>query len=448
MAVKDLTNGREGRLILNFALPMLIGNVFQQLYNVVDSIVVGNYIGKEALSAVGASFPIFYALISLVIGLASGTAIVISQYFGAKKYEMVQKGADTLFILLFFAAIIVSSLGIYFIDEILQLIDLPADVVPDAKIYLTYTLLGLLAAFGYNGTASLLRALGDSVTPLYFLIISTITNIALDLLFVLQFNMGVEGVAIATVISQVGAFITAIIYINRNFDIVKINFMKMKFDKKIFFKSIKVGLPAGLQQLFVAVGITAVLKIVNGFGTSVVAGYSVATRVGMFASMPAMNFAQALTAFTGQNIGAGKINRVRKGLMSTLAMSSGISVSISLIVVFGAEQIIGLFSPDPEVIRVGTEYLRIVGAFYVLFTLMFTFTGVFRGAGDTLIPMFISLFSLWIIRLPLSYYFSEKFGETGIWYAVPVAWAFGLILVFGYYLGGRWKRKGLVEKKK
>ena len=444
MAVRDLTNGNERKLILNFALPMLIGNVFQQLYNIVDSIVVGQYIGKIALSAVGASFPIFFALISLVIGLASGAGIVISQYFGAKDYKQVQKASDTLFLILFFASLIVSAAGIFFIDNILALIDLPAEVIPDAKIYLIYTLAGLLMAFGYNGTASLLRSLGDSKTPLYFLIISTITNIFLDLLFVLVFGMGIEGVAIAKIISQAGAFISSVIYINRRMDTVKINFLKMSLDKKIFVKSVKVGLPTGMQQMFVAVGMMAVLKIVTGFGTSVIAAYSVATRVGSFALMPAMNFSQALTSFTGQNIGAGKISRIRKGLLSTIGMSSIISITISLFVIFGGEYIMAVFTPDTDVIRIGTEYLQIVGSFYILFSVMFTFMGVFRGAGDTLIPMFFSLLSLWIIRLPLSYYLSDIYGETGIWYAVPVAWAVGLLLSLGYYLGGRWKRKVVV----
>lgn len=444
MAVKDLTSGKEGRQILNFALPMLIGNVFQQLYNVVDSIVVGNYIGKEALSAVGASFPVFYMLISLVIGLGSGAGIVISQYFGAKKYELVQKASDTLFILLFAASLIVTAVGLVFIEDILHLVQLPEDVLPDAKLYLTYTLGGVIVAFGYNGTASLLRSMGDSKTPLYFLIISTLTNIVLDLVFVLIFNMGVEGVAIATIISQAGAFITAVIYINRKIDVVNINFLRMEFDREIFTKSVKIGLPTGLQQMFVAVGITAVLSIVSTFGTAVIAAYSVATRIGSFAAMPAMNLSQALTSFTGQNMGAGKIRRIRKGLLSTMGMSSTISIVIGLLVIFAGKYIMGVFTPDADVIAIGAEYLRIVGSFYVVFSMMFTFLGVFRGAGDTLIPMFISLLSLWLIRIPFSYYLSDIYEETGIWYAVPLAWIVGLVLAFAYYMGGRWKRKAVV----
>lgn len=443
--MKDLTKGKESRLIFQFALPMLIGNVFQQLYNVVDSIIVGNYIGKEALSAVGASFPVFFALISLIIGLASGSAIVISQYFGAKDYEKVQRGVDTMFIILMVSTVLISTAGIYFVEDIFRLMKLPEEILPEAKIYLVITLGGLFAAFGYNGTAAIFRSMGDSKTPLYFLMVSTITNIFLDLLFVLQFGMGIAGVAIATVISQAGAFATSIIYINRKHEVISVNFFKLKFDKDIFKKSIKVGLPSGMQQLFVALGITAIFSIVNKFGTNVIAAYSVATRIDSFAMMPAMNFGQALTSFVGQNVGAGKIDRVKKGLKSTLIMSSVVSLTISFIVIFAGGYLMGVFTPDKDVIRIGHEYLMIVGAFYIIFSTMFSFTGVFRGAGDTLIPMFITLFALWLIRIPLSYYLSIDFAQNGIWYSIPTAWAFGFTASIIYYLTGRWKTKAVVK---
>lgn len=443
--LKDLTIGKESKAIFQFALPMLIGNVFMQLYNIVDSIIVGNYIGKEALSAVGASFPVYFALISLVIGIASGSAIVISQYFGAKDYEKVQKGVDTMFILLIASTVVISFIGIVFVEDIFRLIKLPEELMADAKTYMVITLLGLFAAFGYNGIASIYRSLGDSKTPLYFLIISTITNILLDLLFVLQFGMGVEGVAIATIISEIGAFASGIIYLNRTHKVIKINLFKLKFDKEIFLKSTKIGLPAGFQQLFVALGMTALFAVVNQFGTNVIAAYSVALRIDSFAIMPAMNFGQALTAFVGQNIGAGKIHRVKNGLKSTILMSSSISLSISIIVIFAGGYLMALFTPDKEVIRLGHEYLMIVGSFYIIFAVMFSYTGVFRGAGDTIIPMFITLFSLWLIRIPLSYYLSADFAQNGIWYSIPLAWGFGLTASLIYYFSGRWKNKAVVS---
>ena len=213
--MKDLTTGKEGSLILKFALPMLLGNVFQQLYNIVDSIIVGNFIGKEALAAVGASFPIIFAFLSLIIGIVSGSTIVISQYFGAKDIEKVKRAIDTLFIFLFFASIIISIVGIIFSEDIFRMLKLPEEIIPQATTYFNIFIGGVIVSFGFNGTSAILRGLGDSKTPLYFLIVSTFFNIGFDLLFVLVFKWGIAGVAIATVLAQGGAFLTAIIYLNR-----------------------------------------------------------------------------------------------------------------------------------------------------------------------------------------------------------------------------------------
>ncbi len=232
--MKDLTVGKESKLIFQFAAPMLLGNVFQQLYNIVDSIVIGNFIGKEALAAVGASFPIIFVLISLVIGFGTGATIIIAQYFGAKQLEKVKRTIDTLYIFLFFASIVLTILGITFSGPLFKLIQLPEEVFPYAKQYLNIYLSGLIFFFGFNGTAAILRGLGDSKTPLYFLIVSTITNIVFDLLFVIVFDWGIAGVAIATVISQGGAFITAIIYLNRTHQIMKFSISKLVFDREIF----------------------------------------------------------------------------------------------------------------------------------------------------------------------------------------------------------------------
>jgi len=442
--MKDLTVGKEGSLILKFALPMLLGNVFQQLYNVVDSIIVGNFIGKEALAAVGASFPIIFAFLSLIIGIASGSTIVIAQYFGAKDIEKVKRTINTLFIFLFFASIIISIVGIYFSEEIFRLLKLPEEVIPQATTYFNIFMGGVVVSFGFNGTSAVLRGLGDSKTPLYFLIISTVINIGLDLLFVLVLKWGIEGVAIASVIAQAGAFITAIIYLNKTHKIIRFSFKELIFDRIIFKKSLRIGLPTGLQQFFVAAGMMALISIVNGFGTDVIAAYSVAIKIDGIASMAAMNFAAALATFVGQNIGAKKIDRVRAGFIATLKMSSIIAVIISATVLIFSNFIIDLFTNDPEVIRIGTEYLTIVGAFYIVFTAMFTIAGVMRGAGDTLIPMFISLIALWVIRIPAAWILSNRFEEIGIWWAIPMGWFVGFSLSFIYYLTGNWKKKVII----
>jgi len=456
--MNDLTQGKEGKQILIFAIPMLLGNIFQQLYNVVDSMVVGNFIGKEALSAVGASFPPIFILISLVIGFGSGATIIISQYYGAKNFEKVKAAIDTLNIVLFFASIIVTIVGLVFSDKIFMMMDLPAELIPDASKFFKIIMIGSIFMFGYNGTSSILRGLGDSKTPLYFLIISTLLNIVLSLLFVIVFKWGVAGTAWATTISTAVSFLLSVIYLNKYHEIIRISFLKLNFDKEIFIKSIKIGLPSGLQNMFVAIGMFALFSIVNKFGTDVIAAYSVAGRIDSFAMLPAMNFSMALTAFVGQNIGAKRHDRVKKGLLSTWLVMSAVSIAFSIIILLFSKQIMSLFSPEINVIDIGSHYLIIVGSFYIAFSTMFAFNAVFRGAGDTIIPMFITLFALWLVRIPLSYFLSMNIefvslfhwitspkSEVGIWWGIPLAWVFGMIFSIIYYLTGSWKRKVLIK---
>lgn len=442
--MRDLTQGKESKLIFKFALPMLLGNVFQQLYNIVDSIIVGNFLGKEALAAVGASFPIIFLFLSLIIGIASGSTIVISQYFGAKKIKEVKQTIETLYIFIFFASIVVSILGIFFSEEIFRLLQLPEKIIPQATSYFNIFIGGVLVSFGFNGTSAILRGLGDSKTPLYFLILSTIINIVLDLVFVLIFKWGISGVAIATVIAQGITFILAILYLNKYHQIIHISIFKLKFNKQIFHKSIKIGLPTGIQQSFVALGMMALMSIVNTFGTNVIAAYSVGTRINSLASLPAMNFAAALSTFVGQNIGAKKLKRIKAGLIATLTMSSVVSIIVSIFVLLFGNFIMHLFTSDPDVIAIGKRFLIIVGAFYIIFSSMFVTTGILRGAGVTIIPMFITLFALWGVRIPVAYFLSGKIGVSGIWWAIPAGWTMGFSLSFSYYLTGRWKRNVVI----
>lgn len=430
-----------------FALPMLLGNVFQQLYIFVDSIVVGNYLGKGALTAVGASFPVFFGLISLGIGLATGSGVVISQYFGAKQYKNVQKAIDTMYIILLASSLIIGFIGIIFIDDILSILKLPAGTSVQAKTYLTILLAGLVLDFGYNGTAAIFRSIGDSKTPLYFLIIATITNIFLDIIFIKYLNMGIEGIAYATLISKAGAFITAVFYIRNKYDSFKINFITIKFHIDIFKKSLKIGLPSGFQQMIVALGMMAIYRIVSKFGVNVTDAYSVAMRIDFFGMIPAMSFSMALTAFTGQNVGAGRFDRVKKGLKVTILMSGVIAIIISLFVVFFAKTIMGVFTSDSDIISIGTNYLMIVSSFYFIFSIMFSLMGVFKGAGATLFPMMITFVTLWVVRVPLSEYLSRIYGETGIWIALPITWATGMTFSTIYYFSGRWKKKAVVKMK-
>lgn len=443
--MKDLTKGNEAKLIFYFALPMLIGNVFQQLYNTVDSIVVGRFIGEKALAAVGASFPIMFLLIALIIGITMGTTILIAQYYGAKDFEKVKRTIDTAYIFLFFASIAITIIGLISSGPLLRLLNVPEEIMPQAKAYLNIIFLGMTATFGYNSISGILRGLGDSKTPLYFLIISTVMNIILDLLFVVAFNWGVQGAAWATIIAQAFSFIVSYIYLKKTHELFKFKIKEMVFDKKIFGLSLKIGMPSGVQQMFVAGGLMALQSIVNGFGTNTIAAYTAAGRLDSFASMPAMNFSAAISTFVGQNMGAGKPERVRKGFITTLIMSSLISIFISIAVIMFGRQLIWLFNSNEEVINIGVRYLTIVGSFYIVFSAMFITNGVLRGAGDTLIPMFVTILSLWVIRIPISKFLSVKIGSDGIWWGIPIAWTAGILLSFGYYITGRWKRKAFVK---
>jgi putative MATE family efflux protein len=443
--MRDLTTGNEGKLIFQFAAPMLLGNIFQQLFSVIDAIVVGNYIGKEALAAVGASFPIIFMMVSLIIGLVMGTTVVIAQYFGAKDFVRVKRAIDTMYIYSAGAGVITTVAGLLLAEPMLRLLGLPEEIMPQAVLYLRIYFGGIIIFFGYNGTSAVLRGLGDSKTPLYFLIIATVANIILVLLFVGVFKWGIAGAAYATLLANGIAFGLAIYWLNKTHKLIRIAISGLHFDREIFIQSIRIGLPTGIQQTFVALGNLAIMGIVNTFGTNVIAGFSVASRLDSLAMIPAMSFSQALSTFVGQNIGANKVSRIKKGLRSTVKMSGAITIATTLIIVLWGHVIMSLFTKDAEVIRLGDQYLTIVSIFYILFTLMFIYTGIMRGAGDTLIPMFFTLISLWLIRIPLAYFLAHRIGVTGIWWAIPTGWLIGLTLAFLYYKTGRWKTKAVVK---
>ncbi len=443
--MRDLSKGPVGRQIFFFALPMLLGNVFQQMYNIVDTIIIGQYIGTEALAAAGASFPVIFVLISLVIGITTGITIIISQYYGAKDFAAVRRAIDTAFIFLFFASIGLTILGLVFIGDIWRLIGLPEHLVPDATLYFSIYAGGLVLMFGYNATSAVLRGLGDSRTPLYFLIISSILNIGFDLLFVLVFGWGIGGVAFATVLAQGIAFALSVIYLNHTHKLIRFSLRGLTFDPAIFRKSLRIGIPTGMQHTFVSLGMLALISIVNRFGTNTIAAYTIAWRIDSFAALPAMNFGLALTTFVGQNLGANRPERVKQGLKATLMMTAALSLSVTLVAWVFGKQLMGVFTSDPQVIAIGYGYLVIISSFYVVFSSMFVTQAVMRGAGDTLIPMFITLVALWLLRIPAAHYLSEHFGVQGIWWGIPIAWVFGLVASYTYYRTGRWKRKAVIK---
>jgi putative MATE family efflux protein len=443
--MRDLTKGPEGLQIFLFALPMLLGNVFQQLYYIVDTLIIGYYLGTEALAAAGASFPVIFVLVSLMIGITTGINVVISQYFGNKNFRMVTRAIDTAFIFLFLASIGLTILGLTFSKDIFILIGLPAELIPNATLYFNVYVSGLVFMSGYNATSAILRGMGDSKTPLYFLIISTILNIGFDLLFVAVFKWGIAGVSFATVLAQAIAFGLSVIYLNRYHPLIRFSFKGLSFDRSIFRHSLRIGIPTGLQHTFVSVGMMALMAIVNMFGTPTIAAYTIAWRIDSFATLPAMNFGMALSTFVGQNIGANKPERVKKGLLATFWMTALISIIVTAVAWMYGKTLMGFFTDDAEVIQIGYDYLIIVSSFYVVFAGMFATHGALRGAGDTIIPMFITLFSLWVLRVPASYILSQTMGPQGIWWGIPIAWAFGLLASLIYYKSGRWKTKGVIK---
>ncbi len=443
--MKDLTRGNVSKQLLQFVWPMFLGNVFQQLYNIVDSLIVGNYIGKEALAAVGASHPVIFGLVSLIIGVTTGLSIVISQFYGAKQHENVKLASDTTYIFITITSVILTIIGILLAQPIIGILKLPPEIVPDTVAYFKIYLSGLVFMFGFSSTHAILRGLGDSKTPLYFLLFSTILNVGLDLFFVVGLGWGIQSVAWATVLSQFLPFIALAIYVNAKHPLIRISFTGLGYSKKILLQSLRIGLPSGLQQTFVAFGIMALVRLVSEFGTDAMAAFTIASRIDTFTVLPAMNLAAALSMFVGQNMGANKLTRVYEGHKSAWKLNAVISIVISAACILFRRELISMFNQDPDVIRIGSEYLLIVSGFYLIFGSMFLIQGILRGAGDTIVPMFITLFSLWLIRIPLSYYFSQFLDTNGIWLGIPVAWIIGYVFSLIFYKTGRWKNKGVIK---
>ncbi|MCX7023371.1 MAG: MATE family efflux transporter [Spirochaetes bacterium] len=444
--MRDLTKGKETATIIAFALPMLLGNLFQQFYNMVDSIVVGQFVGKDALAAVGVSFPILFMMIALVMGVTMGSTILIAQFFGAGDLKKVRAVVDTAYVSLFFAALALTVIGLLAADAILDALDVPPGIHAAAAVYLRILFAGFLPMFGYNTVSAILRGLGDSKTPLYILMAATLLNIVLDLLFVVAFGWGVAGVAWATVIAQGMSFAGGIILIDRRNELVRLRVRELKFDRDMFALSLKLGLPSGIQQTLVGLGMTVLSRVVNAFGTDTIAAFAAAARLDNLASLPAMNLSQALSTFVGQNMGAGKTERVKRGHLSAVIVGVGISIVIGLAVVFFGKPMMAIFSSDASVIAIGARYLFIVGLGYWLFALMFINNGVVRGAGDVMIPMINTLLALWVVRLPLAFWLSGFMGSDGIWLSVPAGWVVGAVFSTWYYLGGRWKTKMIARK--
>ncbi len=443
----DMTVGSPFKLIISFTIPLLIGNIFQQLYNVVDSIVVGNYVGSVALAAVGTAFPVIFMFISLFMGIGIGATIMIAQYFGAGDNEKVRKTVDTIYTAIIVGAIPLTVVGVLLSGTFLRIMKVPADTFADAHLYITIIFLGIIASLGFNVNSGILQGLGDSKSPLIFLSLSTVINIVLDLLFVVVFRMGVVGVAIATIIAQTCSWLFGIVYINKKYPNLHINPFRFSFDKALFFQAIKLGVPAGIQQAIFSVGMMAMQSLINSYGSDFMAGYNGASKIDTFSFLPIQSFATAITTFVGQNIGAGRMDRVKQGAKITILMSVGCNLVISAVLLLIGPMLMRLFSPSDSVIQAGLVYMYRVLPFHWLLATMFVVNGIMRGAGEMTIPLISTTLSLWAARVPSAYLIAHFIGRDDIFFCNPIGWALGLSLALSYYLSGRWKNKAIVAKK-
>ena len=442
--LNNMTTGAPWKLILKFSLPMLLGNLLQQGYNIVDSIVVGKFVGTTALAAVGTAFPVIFLLISLFIGLGIGSTIIISQYFGADNREYVKKTVDTIYITMFAIAIPLSVVGIFLSEPLLLLMNTPADVLPQATTYMQIVFAGTIASFGYNINSGILQGLGDSKSPLIYLAIATVTNIALDLLFVAVFGWGVAGVAWATIIAQFVAFLFGIWHINHKQDYIHISMHGLQPNRRLLMDSIRLGLPAGLQNMSFSIGTMVMQGLINSYGSAFMAGFNGANKIDAIAFMPMMTFSSAITTYVGQNIGAGRIDRVKLGLRWTLILSSIVCVIICPLILVFADPLMRMFDSNPAVIQAGMGYLFRVAPFYLLLSILFIYNGALRGAGEAAIPLISAIVSLWFARVPLAYLLATT-GRDNMFYSFFLGWIVGCAIVIPYYYSGRWKKKSLVR---
>lgn len=433
--MKDMTNGSPLRLMLEFTLPMFVGNLFQQLYNVVDTIIVGRFVGREALAAVGSCFAIMVLINSIILGLAMGAAVLFAQLYGAKDYQKLKTAIILASVFILSVTAVLSLITFLGVDTIIRWYQIPPELVHYATDYLRCIFAGLLFVSLYNLAANLLRSFGDSKTPLYFLLLACGINIALDLLFVLGFGMEVLGAAIATVIAQAVSGIACIA-----FAAYKIKFLAFRredavFDAKLFGSMSRYAVLTSLQQSVMNFGIVMIQGLVNTFGAALMAAFAAGVKIDAFAYMPVQDFGNAFATYTAQNVGAGKWKRVRQGLKTAVLISGVFSAIVSLLVFLAAEPLIGLFikADDLEVLAIGVQYLRIEGAFYVLIGFLFLFYGFYRGLGYASVSIVLTLVSLGT-RVALAYLLAPALGFIVIFWAIPIGWLMADVVGLGIWL--------------
>lgn len=438
----DMTEGVIWKSIVTFAIPLLIGNLFQQLYNTVDSIVVGNFVGKEALAAVGSTTTIINMLVGFFMGLSTGASVIISQYFGAKDHKKLHAAVHTSIAMTFLLGIIMTFVGIVLSPTLLKFMNTPDDVIPLSSLYLKIYFAGIIGLMLYNMGSSILRAIGDSKKPLYFLIFSSIVNTILDLVFVVLFGMGVDGVAWATLIAQASSAVLVLYTLYKSKESYHLILKDLKLDMEMFKKMINIGLPAGFQQSITAFSNIFVQGYINVFGSSVMAGWSSYLKVDSFVLLPMQSIALASTTFVGQNIGAKQLDRAKQGTKTSLIISVTTTIVLSILLNILGKYVLYIFTTDQEVIQNGMMMMRIFSPFYFVMCFTQIYAGALRGAGDSKAPMIIMLSSFVVFR-QLSLFIGTKFFSSVeyVIFTYPMGWVLAASLMTYYYHQKKWLKK-------
>lgn len=445
--VYDMTKGSEWSLLLKFSLPMLFGNIFQQLYNIVDSVIVGRFVGSDALGAVGATSSITYLFFSLCLGLSIGIGILIAQYFGANNIEGVKKAIANSIYIMIVSGILMSVLGVAFARPILELMQTPEAIIDDSVAYMQIVCGGTFAVAAYNAISSILRALGDSKTPLVFLIIASLINVVLDLVFVINFNMGVRGAGYATVISQMVSAIGCIFYSTIRNPFFKLKKEHMRYDRFIVGKSIRIGVPVALQNAMISISCIILQSVVNQFGKNIVTVFTTTNRIEQLVQQPFNTLGAAISTFTGQNMGAGRLDRVKKGFrISTIIVLIFSGLMLITMRLFGAP-IVRMFTEEQNIIELGAKALNITSCFYFPLGMIYISRSLLNGSGDALASMINGIMEvLGRVLFPIILVNIFAVGYWGVWYTSGFTWTITGIVGVLRYLQGKWKYKTLVHK--
>lgn len=442
--MKDMTVGKPARIIGGFALPMLLGDVFQQFYSIVDSVVVGRFVGADALAAVGGSFPVTFILNAVMIGLTIGASVLLSQLFGARQIEDFHKALYTMVVGMGILAVALTGVSQALAVPLLRLIGTPDAIMAGSTLYLRIVFGGLVLTFAYNVCTAIFRSIGDSKTPLYFLIIASVLNVVLDLLFVIVFHMGIAGVAVATIMSQGISALLCVLYIRKKAEILRMSKKERVFDMEMLKRIMGLGVPAMFQQVSVSVSVMCVQGMVNLFGTAAMAGYAAAGKVESLAMMPMFDLGSALSTYVAQNMGAGNEKRARQGVRAGFGLALAVCGGIGVLIFIFRYQLIGIFlkgNVDPVVMKFGVGYLGAIALFYLINAFYNNLSGALRGAGDALYSMTATIIAL-IVRVASSYLMLKytDLGMASIWWGLPVSWSTGLVLCLVRYLSGKWKK--------